>query len=276
MTVFNRQIFVFLIVFLFASGSLFAADDPDLSDTRILIDISGSMKENDPKNLRRSALRLIVGLMPEGNRAGVWTFAQYTNMLVPLGVINDSWKKRAKIISEKIRSPGQFTNIEDVLRRSTSDWQSPSDKYRRNIILLTDGMVDVSKNKARNDASRQKILDQLAPAIRSQRARIHTIALSDRADHELMKALSDKTGGWYEQVSSADELQRVFLRMFEKVGKPDSVPLVDNKFTLDNSIEEATLLVFEKAGSQAAKIMSPDGQTFDANNSPYNVDWHQD
>ncbi|NNJ93037.1 MAG: hypothetical protein HKP55_15280, partial [Gammaproteobacteria bacterium] len=71
------------------------------------------MKQNDPKNLRRSALRLIVGLTPPENRAGVWTFAQYTNMLVPLGVINDSWKKRARSISERISSPGQFTNIED-------------------------------------------------------------------------------------------------------------------------------------------------------------------
>ena len=276
MTDYNRQFFVLLFVFLFVSGSLCAAEEPELADTRILIDISGSMKENDPKNLRRSALRLLVGLMPDGNRAGVWTFAQYTNMLVPLGVINDSWKKRARIISEKIRSPGQFTNIEDVLRRSTADWESPTDKYRRNVILLTDGMVDVSKDKARNDASRQKILEELSASIKAQGAKIHTIALSDRADHELMKALSGTTGGWYEQVNNADELQRVFLRMFEKVGKPDSVPLIDNKFTLDNSINEATLLVFNKSGSQPAKILSPDGKSFDAKSAPDNVDWHRD
>lgn len=252
------------------------AQQTDNSDTRILIDISGSMKENDPKNLRRSALRLIVGLMPPGNRAGVWTFAQYTNMLVPLGVINDSWKRRARTISENIRSPGQFTDIEDVLRRSTEDWENSSERYRRNVILLTDGMVDVSRSNAENAQSRQRILDELVPRIKAQGARIHTIALSERADHELMQALSKQTEGWYEQVNSADELQRVFLRMFEKVNKPDAVPLVNNTFKLDPSISEATLLVFNKDPSRPTEITTPSGKIFDATRLPENVDWHQD
>ena len=60
----------FLILLLFACN-LQAADK---SDTRVLIDISGSMKQNDPQNLRGAALRLMVALMPKGNRVGVWTF----------------------------------------------------------------------------------------------------------------------------------------------------------------------------------------------------------
>lgn len=265
-------------IFLLALSMLPAvsAQEADKADTRILIDISGSMKQNDPKNLRRSALRLIVGLTPPENRAGVWTFAQYTNMLVPLGVINDSWKKRARSISERISSPGQFTNIEDVLTRATADWEKDTDQYRRNIILLTDGMVDVSKNKRENADSRQRILAELGPKIKEAGGKIHTIALSERADHELMKALSGMTDGWYEQVNSADELQRVFLRMFEKVSKPDSVPLVGNKFQLDDSIEEATLLVFNKDPRKPTKVTTPSGGTFDANNPPTNIDWHRD
>jgi len=266
------------LIFLLALSTVVSvsAQEADKADTRILIDISGSMKQNDPKNLRRSALRLIVGLTPPENRAGVWTFAQYTNMLVPLGVINDSWKKRARSISERISSPGQFTNIEDVLTRATADWDKDTDQYRRNIILLTDGMVDVSKNKRENADSRQRILAELGPRIKAAGGKIHTIALSERADHELMKALSSMTDGWYEQVNNAEELQRVFLRMFEKVSKPDSVPLVGNKFQLDDSINEATLLVFNKDPRKPTRVTSPSGATFDANNPPTNVDWHRD
>ncbi|MGD2117769.1 MAG: vWA domain-containing protein [Chromatiales bacterium] len=264
---------VILLAFLFTP---LQAAEPEAADTRILIDISGSMKQNDPKNLRRSALRLIVGLMPNDNRAGVWTFAQYTNMLVPLGVINDSWKSKAREVSDKISSPGQFTNIEDVMQRATADWDGPNNAYRRNLILLTDGMVDISKSSKLNDASRKRILEELGPRIQQQGGKIHTIALSDRADHELMKSLSEMTGGWYEQVNSADELQRVFLRMFEKVGKPDAVPLVGNKFKLDNSIDEATLLVFSKPDADVTKIMTPGGEIFDAQKTPKNVSWHRD
>ncbi len=45
-------------------------------DLRLLIDVSGSMKESDPDNLRAPALELIVRLLPEGARAGVWTFGE--------------------------------------------------------------------------------------------------------------------------------------------------------------------------------------------------------
>lgn len=275
MMVKRHHLFIIFLLALVMVSAVFA-QEADKADTRILIDISGSMKQNDPKNLRRSALRLIVGLTPPDNRAGVWTFAQYTNMLVPLGVINDSWKKRARSISERISSPGQFTNIEDVLTRATADWNKDTDQYRRNIILLTDGMVDISKNKRENADSRQRILAELGPRIKAAGGKIHTIALSERADHELMKALSGMTDGWYEQVNSADELQRVFLRMFEKVSKPDAVPLVNNKFRLDDSIEEATLLVFNKDPRKPTRVTSPSGATFDANNPPTNVDWHRD
>ena len=45
----------------------------EVDDIRILIDVSGSMKQNDPANLRIPALKLINGLIPSGSRAGVWT-----------------------------------------------------------------------------------------------------------------------------------------------------------------------------------------------------------
>ena len=56
------------------------ADDvqlPGQSDVRIVVDISGSMKDTDPTNLRQPAVRLLARLLPEGATAGVWTFGQY-------------------------------------------------------------------------------------------------------------------------------------------------------------------------------------------------------
>ena len=45
-------------------------------DVRVLIDISGSMKKNDPNNLRIPAVNLLTEIIPDGARAGVWTFGQ--------------------------------------------------------------------------------------------------------------------------------------------------------------------------------------------------------
>ncbi|KKN16602.1 hypothetical protein LCGC14_0974140, partial [marine sediment metagenome] len=49
---------------------------PESPDIRIIVDISGSMKETDPNNLRQPAVRLLARVLPEGSTAGVWTFGQ--------------------------------------------------------------------------------------------------------------------------------------------------------------------------------------------------------
>jgi uncharacterized protein (TIGR03503 family) len=247
------------------------------ADARVLIDVSGSMKDNDPQNLRRPALRLLVGLLPSDARAGVWTFGQYVNMQVPLGQVNDSWKKRARKGASQIHSRGLFTNIEEALLRSTKDWAGPDANYRRHIVLLTDGMVDVSKDPEVSAASRQRIIKDILPRLKKLGVQVHTIALSERADHELMKNLAVTTGGWYEQVNDADRLKRVFLRIFEKVGRPDTLPLKGNRFRVDRSIKEVTLLVFhDAAGGASTKVVTPKGKKFGLQDAPANVTWHQD
>ncbi|MCP3867911.1 MAG: VWA domain-containing protein [Gammaproteobacteria bacterium] len=248
----------------------------DAADVRVLIDISGSMKRNDPDNLRRPALRLLVGLLPGDSRAGVWTFGQYVNMQVPLGKVDEAWKQRATKGAAKIHSRGLFTNIEEVLKRSSADWQGKESGHRRHMVLLTDGMVDVSKDASLNAASRSRILSESLPRLIDLGVKVHTIALSERADHELMRTLSKETGGWYEQVDDAAQLQRVFLRVFEKVGKPDALPLKDNRFQVDDSVREATLLVFRDEKGQPTQVTSPSGQSFSSDNVPSNVKWHRD
>ncbi len=248
----------------------------ELADVRILIDVSGSMKQNDPQNLRRPALRLLVGLLPAQTRAGVWTFGRYVNMQIPLGQVDNAWKAKARKSSESIGSPGQFTNIEEALKRATDDWEAPAPGYRRSVILLTDGMVDISKQAGRNAESRERIRRQILPRLAAGDARIYTIALSKNADHELMRELAESTGGWYEQVENADQLQKVFLRIFEKVGRPDTVPLKDNRFSIDDSITEATVLVFHKPEAQPTEVLPPDGKAFGADNAPANVQWARD
>ncbi len=252
------------------------AASTDKADVRVLIDISGSMRQNDPNNLRRPALRMLAGLLQPGTRAGVWTFARWVNNLVPVADVDAAWKTRIQSISKQISSPGQFTNIEEVLDKASRDWSGTDATYARHLVLLTDGMVDVSKQAGDNEASRMRILDKLLPRLKADGVKVHTIALSERADHELMKRLAGETGGWYEQVEQADQLQRVFLRMFETVGAPDSVPLQENRFTIDGAISEATVLVFSKSDAVPVALRSPSGEVFKDSDLPSGVAWYRD
>lgn len=272
---FNALLMFGVSILILAGGQARAAE-PEHADVRVLIDISGSMKQNDPQNLRRPALRMLVGLLQPGTKAGVWTFAKYAGELVPPAAVDQAWKDVALKASEEISSPGMFTNIELVLERAMHDWEGARPTHRRHLLLLTDGVVDVSKAPGESEASRRRILETLLPRLRAMDARVHTIALSARADHALLKQLAAETDGWYEQVDSAEQLQRVFLKLFEKAGKPDGLPLKDNRFLVDNTIREATILLFRPEDSAEPALHAPSGQVFRREQAPAFISWHHD
>ena len=255
---------------------VFATTEEQTSDVRILIDVSGSMKNNDPNNLRSPALRLVVGLLPEDAKAGVWTFAKYVNMLVPIRDVNEAWKVEAERQSNKIHSYGLFTNIEQALNKATASHKLPDPAVRRSVILLSDGLVDVSAGEEISKKSRQRILDDLVPRLKASGVAVHTIALSSTADHELLRAVSIATDGWYEQVDTADQLQRVFLHLFEKAAQRDTVPLTDNYFKIDDSVSEMTLLVFRSEGTRDTELVLPDLSRLKNDELPGNVRWHHE
>lgn len=242
----------------FYANLVSAAEKPEKPDVRLLIDISGSMKKNDPQNLRIPALQLVTNLMPNGAKAGVWAFGRYVNMMVPLADVDTKWQDKATLTANKINSAGLFTNIGGVLEKASYGWSRPNPNEKRSLILLTDGMVDISKDSNVNAKERERILSQILPKLVRAKVAIHTIALSQNADHELLKSLSSQTDGWYQAVDNAEELQRVFLKIFEQSTERDSLPLTDNQFTVDASVEEMTLLVFKKSANDKTQLIAPD------------------
>ncbi|WP_172597621.1 VWA domain-containing protein [Sulfuriflexus mobilis] len=265
-----------LLGLLVIPAALAAGQKQAKTDLRVLVDVSGSMKQNDPENLRRTALRLLIGLVPEQARVGIWTFGQYVNMQVKPGFADEAWKKTAREEADKVHSRGLYTNIESTIDKSTWDWRKPDPSWNRHLILLTDGQVDISKDKGKNQASRNTILKDLLPKLKAAGVKLHTIALSKNADHELLKKLATETDAWYEPVESAEKLQKVFLRLFEKSTSTDNVPLIGNHFEVDDSINDMTLLVFSKQGDKPTRVIRPDNSSFQYGQIPKNVSWHHD
>ena len=274
------KLFIFQLVLvlpMLGAGSVLAAQGSGKStqDLRVLIDVSGSMKHNDPHNLRTPALRLLVGLLADGTHAGVWTFAKLVNMQIPHARIDQAWRADAMESAGTIHSRGLFTNIEQALRTSTWNWHQPDPHTQRTLILLTDGMVDVADNPAENNASRQRILTTILPALRTAQVTVHTIALSANADHDLLRRLSMETGGWNEQVDDAAQLPRIFSRLHEKAAQPNTLPLRDNRFTIDGSVREATILVFTGEQQPPVKLFPPGATPLTAAAPGEQVSWYR-
>ena len=265
---------VLCICFLFCQISYAAESKQNSEDElQILIDVSGSMKHTDPNNLRIPAVKLLINLLPNGTKAGIWLFAQKTEALVETGIVNKQWKTKALKKIKQIHSRGLFTNIEDAIQTSAQGWFNSSSKQKRNMILLTDGMVDISKDIMQSAESRERVMVDQVPLLQQADAKVYTIALSENADTELLNKLAFDTNGWFETAQSATQLQKVFFKMFKKAVPLDSVPLKGNLFNVDATIKEFSVLVFKAVNASATQLVMPGKTIISSADKIDNVSW---
>ncbi|MBD9361798.1 VWA domain-containing protein [Methylomonas fluvii] len=240
-------------------------------EIQVLIDVSGSMKQNDPDNLRIEASRLLVNLLPDGAKAAFWLFAEKTAPLSATDAVNAAWKQQAGKATANIHSRGLYTHIEDAIQTALS--QGFKGGGKKHLILLTDGFVDISKDIMQSADSRERILSEWIPKLQQQNINVQTVALSEQADKELLEKLAFETGGWAETAQSAEQLQRVFLKMAQKAAPKETLPLTDNKFQVDSGIHEFSVLVFKKPHAAPTQLVAPDGKSISKQSMVANVSW---
>jgi uncharacterized protein (TIGR03503 family) len=274
---FYRSLLVLLALLFALTSALAREKSVPSADLRLLIDVSGSMKKNDPLNLRVPALKLLVNLLPPDAQASLWLFADEAELLQPLEQTSENWKRRAFASAQQIHSRGQYTDIEAALIKATGDWNKAERlEGKRSVVILTDGMVDISKDARKNAESRRRILGDLLPRLQQLGIQVHSIALSEQSDLELLRQLSQSTGGWHETLQTAEQLQRMFAKVANKTTPQDSVPLQGNRFTIDPAIQEFTLLAFLGQGAEATKLIAPDRTEISELMQQPNVRWHHE
>jgi len=246
---------------------------PQLSSNEIqaLIDVSGSMKQNDPQNLRAEATQLLINLLPDSSAATLWLFAEDTKLLSKSEKVDGDWRQKASKATKSIHSQGVFTDIEKAIKTSLEQGFTHSDS--KSLIILTDGMVDTSKDIMISADSRERILSEWIPKLQQQKIKVQTIGLSDQVDKELLEKLAFETGGWHETAESAEQLERLFLKSVQKAAPRDTLPLSGNQFTVDSSVQEFSLLVFKTANATPTQLAGPDQKKLTKGTHSDNVSW---
>ena len=243
-------------------------------DIRVLIDVSGSMKQTDPNNLRIPALQVLTQLLPIGSKAGVWQFANTPKVIVPHGEVNTQWQQKASIAAQQISSIGQFTDIGAALKSASFNAQDQSQGRQLHIILLTDGMVDVSKDVAQNQRARSALLNSILQQYINVGARVHTIGLSHKADKATLSAIAQGTDGLFEVAINADQLLDIFLRALDNTVVTQQVPVKrsEQSFLVRPGIDSMTIMV-EKNGDENIKLKDGNQRIFGKEQTLSNQQW---
>ncbi len=195
-------------------------------DAMFIIDSSGSMSVNDPREFRKDAARRFVGGLIEGDRAGVVDFD--SNAFVLQGLTGD-FDQVNESIGRLDASGG--TDIGDGIRAANRHFDAESNASRSKIaVLLSDGLT-VSEGEARRQAE----------AAADRNITIFTVGFGN-PDRDLMQDIADTTGGQFHFVEDASDLPEVFSRVAENAtggvdSDGDGLPDVVEKDGFDTGAE---------------------------------------
>ncbi|SDO28312.1 TIGR03503 family protein [Halomonas shengliensis] len=242
-------------------------------EVRVIIDVSGSMRENDPERLSASALELLVSLLPEGTLAGVWTFGETVANPLPRGEVDNEWREQARRLRPRLAGAQPYTDIEAAVRAAAD----PEAEGWRHLVLLTDGVIDLPPARGPKPevdaASRQRLLQRLAPRLADAGVVVHAIAFSGQADMGLVASLSRTTGGLPAQVVSPESLLGAFLDIVERIYPADRIPLEAGRFVVEPGVEAFSALLFHAPDAEPLTLVAPDGREYDAEAPPPNGRW---
>ena len=243
-------------------------------DAIVVLDSSGSMKKTDPKQLRKPAAKLFISLLGEDDRVSVMSFSDNAYPITYLTQLSTASNKQKTLnATEKVSHKGVYTNIHAALARSIRILDESADpEHDKMIVLLSDGQMDVG-NSAQSQALKNKIVDDLIPQLQDKNIRVYSIAFTDASDQQLLQTIAEESDGRYALATTDKELHKVFTQIFEQSKQPDMLPLAENKFTVDPSIREVTIVANKANESSLIRLRSPNGENYSAQQHPQNILW---
>lgn len=249
----------------------------DRPDVRVVVDVSGSMKANDPNRLSGSALDMLVALLPGGISAGVWTFGERVDNPLPLAPVDSAWREDASDLPPALQNYQQYTDVEAALRTASA----VDGNGQRHLILLTDGVIDLPPTRgakpAEDIASRARVLDAMAPDLVRQGVVVHAIAFSAGADVAMVERLAQQTGGLAAVVETPQALLGAFLDIVERIFPAEQVPLDDDgSFVIDANANDFSALVFHRPSEGEIALIAPDGTLYSYDNAPDEISWQHE
>ncbi|MCP5146063.1 MAG: VWA domain-containing protein [Gammaproteobacteria bacterium] len=180
------------------------------NDIMLVIDNSGSMRQNDPGYLAKAAVNTFVDKLGGDTRLGVIIFDQRVNYSVPLNELNDTARQAVANSLNGINYRGQLTDSPSAVEKAIYELKTNGRaSANRSIVFMTDGIVDTGNKDIDVDKTRW-LRDELSAQAAAEGIKIYAVAFTDNADFFLIQSLAQKTGGEYFRAPRAADLGGVF------------------------------------------------------------------
>lgn len=196
------------------------------TDVILVLDNSGSMRENDPEFLAKSAVSKFVSALGAETRAGIVIFDQKVNYAVPLTELIVTSRGAIQRSLENIDYRGQFTDSPAAIERAIYELKTNArEDVAKVIIFMTDGIVDTGKPEVDAEKTRWMREDLAADAADSG-IKVFAIAFTQNADFMLIQSLAKQTGGAYFRALAPEDLAKVFVDVNDILEAPPPEPIV--------------------------------------------------
>lgn len=246
----------------------------------IILDASNSMNYTDPDGLRYEAVRQFSDLLAEsGNYLGGVVFSNHVEAKQnPLPVRTQADKENVidilqSVVSDGVTETMGYTNIGEALQTSVDMLCSDGNSDLPSVIVfLSDGNTEMMTEEEQEES-----LEQKAEAIlkaREQNIGIYSVCLNanNKADIGEMKQISDATGGTFQEVTEAGDLQDVLHMFYSLIYGTSTIDLVDDVFPESGvleiefnvpgiGVEEVNIII--NGVAMNIDLFSPDGSDAD-------------
>ena len=272
-TLFYRVLATACTLCLMNLSTVHAEEKPPL-DTVVIMDSSGSMKLTDPRQLRKPAAKLFISLLDTHDRLSVVSFSSQAWPITYLTQLEtDKQINKALKATDKISHKGAYTNIHSAISKGI-EFLKESDQLNREpiIILMSDGQMDVG-NAEKSAQLRDEIFETLLPQLVEHNIKIYSIAFTEDSDQELLQEIADATDGRYALAASDDVLHKVFSKIFEQTKEPNMLPLNENMFVVDSSIQEVTIIANKESEKSQIYLQNPSGEKLNSTFKSESIKW---
>ncbi|HEX9867371.1 MAG TPA: vWA domain-containing protein [Candidatus Tectomicrobia bacterium] len=270
-------------VYLMALLSLWCVAEGRWESTGVLVlDISRSMQDNDPHNIRSDGEQTFIDLLSsvDGNALGILLFGAKARVIKPITTIERDTLKSLKESLPPIDSKAQRTEIGLGVAKGMEILEGRGGT--RYLVVMSDGELDRSgraaQRQTRDDALALRELQALYPKLRQENILVFTIALTEfsrralgggaalqpntsmgmTAGEVLLKEIADSTNGKFYRILHQRDYLDAFLDIFLHIRPPTLYTLprhADNKFYLNQFDAEAIII-----GPRDMMLVTPSGR----------------